>query len=113
MARESGRQRATVQERNKRELAREHSTHSFSSSKSASRFETMPTVLITGASRGIGQALADLYATNGWNVIATVRSDGAGKKLATKQITVDRLDVTDPTSVASLQPAKEKLISTP
>ncbi|MBO88846.1 MAG: short-chain dehydrogenase [Rickettsiales bacterium] len=34
----------------------------------------MPTVLITGASRGIGRVLADQYEDDGWNVISTCRS---------------------------------------
>lgn len=34
----------------------------------------MPTVIITGASRGIGKGLAEAYAADGWNVIATARS---------------------------------------
>ena len=34
----------------------------------------MPTVLITGASRGIGRVLADQYEDDGWNVIRTCRS---------------------------------------
>ncbi len=33
----------------------------------------MPTILITGCSRGIGRALAEEYAGNGWTVIATAR----------------------------------------
>ena len=32
------------------------------------------TVLITGASSGFGKAAAKLFDTNGWNVIATMRS---------------------------------------
>ena len=32
------------------------------------------TVLITGASSGFGKAAAKLFHTNGWNVIATMRS---------------------------------------
>ena len=33
----------------------------------------MPTILITGASRGIGRELAEQYSRDGWNVIATAR----------------------------------------
>ena len=34
----------------------------------------MPNILITGANRGLGRALTDLYADKGWDVIATARS---------------------------------------
>lgn len=36
----------------------------------------MPTVLITGVSRGIGRATAALFARRGWTVIGTVRPGG-------------------------------------
>jgi len=35
----------------------------------------MPTALITGASRGLGQELARQYAADGWEVIGTTRRD--------------------------------------
>ncbi len=58
----------------------------------------MPTVLITGASRGIGREFAAQYAADGWDVIATCRDpsgyDGPGEAHA--------LDVTDPGSAAAL-----------
>ena len=49
------------------------------------------TVLITGASRGLGRALADLYAAAGFRVIACTRQ-GAGEVL----------DVADAVSIAAL-----------
>jgi NAD(P)-dependent dehydrogenase (short-subunit alcohol dehydrogenase family) len=62
-----------------------------------------PTVLITGANRGIGFELAKQYAERGWNVIATTRRpiDDAGvsdlRELAAKhpQLAIERIDVTD------------------
>ena len=57
----------------------------------------MATVLITGASRGIGRELADQYAADGWEVIQTCRDPaGAGLPYAIK------LDVTDPEDVCDL-----------
>ena len=35
----------------------------------------MPTIVITGASRGIGKGLAQAYAADGWEVIATARRE--------------------------------------
>ncbi len=62
-----------------------------------------PTVLITGANRGIGLELARQYADKGWNVIATSRHPGGDPGLAAldelvakhPQVVVERLDVTD------------------
>ena len=34
----------------------------------------MPSVLVTGAARGIGRAIVDHLASTGWDVIAGVRS---------------------------------------
>jgi NAD(P)-dependent dehydrogenase (short-subunit alcohol dehydrogenase family) len=59
-----------------------------------------PTVLITGASRGIGFELARQYAELGWGVIATCRnpdSAAALRGLAANfdDVLIERLDVTD------------------
>jgi NAD(P)-dependent dehydrogenase (short-subunit alcohol dehydrogenase family) len=58
----------------------------------------MPTVLITGASRGIGREFARQYEAGGWRVIATCR-DPSKYDLEGE---VYSLDVTDPDSVAAL-----------
>lgn len=62
----------------------------------------MPTVLITGAGRGLGFELAKQYAADGWTVIATVREPKAGAKLAAlgKAVEVHIADVTDRAAVA-------------
>ena len=58
------------------------------------------TVLITGASTGIGRSTAHLFAEKGWNVVATMRNPDAGKELAgMPQVLVARLDVTDESSI--------------
>jgi NAD(P)-dependent dehydrogenase (short-subunit alcohol dehydrogenase family) len=59
------------------------------------------TILITGASSGIGLASARLFASRGWNVIATMRTPGAGHELAPlEHVRVARLDVQDRESIA-------------
>ena len=59
-----------------------------------------PTVLITGASRGIGLALAQQYADMGWGVIATCRNPAGANDLralsaAKPNVVIEELDVTD------------------
>ncbi len=63
------------------------------------------TALVTGASRGIGRAVAAELARRGWDTVATMRSpaDGAGleKEAAEQgwQLRVARLDVTDAATI--------------
>jgi NAD(P)-dependent dehydrogenase (short-subunit alcohol dehydrogenase family) len=58
------------------------------------------TVLITGASTGIGRATAELFAERGWNVVATMRIPDNGADLdQLDSVTVERLDVTDAASI--------------
>jgi len=62
----------------------------------------MHTILITGASSGIGKATALRFQSEGWNVIATMRDPAAGAELATlDNVLVTRLDVTDGASIAA------------
>jgi NAD(P)-dependent dehydrogenase (short-subunit alcohol dehydrogenase family) len=59
------------------------------------------TILITGSSSGIGRATAELFASRGWNVIATLRSPTtAGEWANHPRISLEQLDVTDHESIA-------------
>jgi NADP-dependent 3-hydroxy acid dehydrogenase YdfG len=58
------------------------------------------TILITGASSGIGKATARYFQEQGWNVVATMRSPKNETELtALANVLVLRLDVQDPTSI--------------
>ena len=66
-----------------------------------------PTVLITGANRGIGLEFARQYAADGWNVIATCRTPGRADELnalaaAHDNLVIEQLDVTDHARIAAL-----------
>ena len=58
------------------------------------------TVLITGTSSGLGKTAARLFASSGWNVIATMRKpeDGADPA-ALDNVLVTRLDVQNRASI--------------
>ena len=59
------------------------------------------TVLITGASTGIGRETAKYFQQKGWNVAATMRSPEKEKELTKLQnIICPKLDVTDEKSIA-------------
>lgn len=61
----------------------------------------MKTILITGASSGIGKAAAKKFAAQGWNVIATMRSPEKEPELTQlDHILVTKLDVQDKDSIA-------------
>ena len=50
------------------------------------------TILITGASSGIGMASATLFADRGWNVVATMRNTDDGAALADRGYRVGVMD---------------------
>jgi NAD(P)-dependent dehydrogenase (short-subunit alcohol dehydrogenase family) len=59
----------------------------------------MPTILITGASSGIGRATALRFQSEGWNIIATMRDPSASDLGDLDNVLVTRLDVTDTASI--------------
>jgi NAD(P)-dependent dehydrogenase (short-subunit alcohol dehydrogenase family) len=64
----------------------------------------MPTVLITGASRGIGLEFARQYQARGWRVIATCRDPARAEKLRAVAPGAElyRLDVNDRAGIEAL-----------
>jgi NAD(P)-dependent dehydrogenase (short-subunit alcohol dehydrogenase family) len=59
----------------------------------------MPTVLITGANRGIGLEFARQYSEEGWDVVATARQSSTD--LDSLGVVVEPLDLTDAEAVAA------------
>ncbi len=68
----------------------------------------MPTVLVTGAGRGLGLEFARQYAAAGWQVVATVRDRSRASELnaladaAGSQVRIETMDVTDHGSIDAL-----------
>lgn len=60
-----------------------------------------PTVLVTGAGRGIGRATVEAFLEAGWRVAAGVRDVAAARKAYAErpELRIVRLDVTEPASV--------------
>jgi NAD(P)-dependent dehydrogenase (short-subunit alcohol dehydrogenase family) len=63
----------------------------------------MPSVLVTGAGRGIGLAITEHMSRRGWDVYATARSDAALNSLdRMSNVHAIPLDITDRASIAKL-----------
>jgi len=66
----------------------------------------MPTVLITGANRGIGREFVRQYAGNDWTVIATCRQPDKAVELKmispSNNIYIRRMDITNMTEIAKV-----------
>jgi NAD(P)-dependent dehydrogenase (short-subunit alcohol dehydrogenase family) len=67
----------------------------------------VPTVLVTGANRGIGLEYVRQYAARGWNVIGTARKPDEAEELnalarANPRVSVEKLDVSDLRSIDEL-----------
>jgi NAD(P)-dependent dehydrogenase (short-subunit alcohol dehydrogenase family) len=69
--------------------------------------EPVPTVLVTGANRGIGLGIVRVYVARGWKVIATARRPDEATELqalaaADPDLKMEALDVTDHAQVDAL-----------
>ncbi|HKM65802.1 MAG TPA: SDR family oxidoreductase [Candidatus Acidoferrum sp.] len=67
----------------------------------------MPTVLITGANRGLGLEFAKQYSADGWDVLATAREPQNAKELTQRKekypaVAVHKLNIADDQSVRDL-----------
>lgn len=60
------------------------------------------TVLVAGASRGIGLEFAVQYAADGWNVIAGCRNPEQARSWLPPSVDLQPLDVTDPAAIETL-----------
>ena len=69
----------------------------------------VPTILIIGASRGLGHAMAAEFLGHGWNVIGTVRAGSTGTPLHELaethpgRLEIETVDITEPDQIAALR----------
>jgi NAD(P)-dependent dehydrogenase (short-subunit alcohol dehydrogenase family) len=61
------------------------------------------TILIVGASRGLGRALAQVHLARGWHVLATVRDPVSLDDIAQQRLEPHALDITDWPGVDALR----------
>ena len=67
------------------------------------------TILIVGASRGLGHAMAAEYVKKGWHVVGTVRGGGARTMLhdlvdaSAGRVEIETVDICEPTQVTALR----------
>ena len=62
----------------------------------------MPTVLVTGASRGLGREFCRQYAADGWRVLATMRDPDSASPFEGGNIECYRLDVSERSRILEL-----------
>ena len=67
----------------------------------------MPTILITGANRGLGLEFTSQYAADNWDVIACCRTPAEADELnamaaAHNNVTIEKLDVADFAAIEAL-----------
>ena len=67
----------------------------------------MPTVLVTGANRGLGLEFARQYKADGWDVMATARASSS--ELETLGVRVEWLDMSDLEAVAGFSSVPDRL----
>jgi NAD(P)-dependent dehydrogenase (short-subunit alcohol dehydrogenase family) len=70
--------------------------------------ELRPTVLLVGASRGLGYAMAEELLNRGWNVVGTVRGPARTRlhelsRRSPGRIEIENLDMTMPEQIAALR----------
>lgn len=69
--------------------------------------EARPCILLIGASRGLGHAMATEFVRRGWHVVGTVRGGNTPlHELATyypTQVTIETVDITDSSQLAQLR----------
>jgi NAD(P)-dependent dehydrogenase (short-subunit alcohol dehydrogenase family) len=70
--------------------------------------DTAPTILLIGASRGLGHAMAAEFLKKGWNVVGTIRGGGRTRlhdlaDVFTGRVEIEALDICAPDQLAALR----------